>query len=251
MSKKDLLRKLLKGIETGSPEAAAVVNEAKYIQHNPQTHEGSEGLAALFARLSKSNPRVSFVRVFEDGDYAFAHNQYDFADLKVAFEVFRFEDGQAVEHWDNIQPMEGPNLSSRGMLDGEVAIADLDKTDENRGFVRSLVEQVYIGRRFEDLGAYFAEGLIQHDPQIGDGILPLRSALEAQGNGQLAICYQQVHKVLAEGNFVLTMSEGQRRGVHTSYYDLFRIADCKVVEHWNTVEAIAPRTEWKNNNGKF
>lgn len=42
-TKKDLLKKLLKGIEIGDPEAATVVNEAKYIQHNPQTHEGSEG----------------------------------------------------------------------------------------------------------------------------------------------------------------------------------------------------------------
>ena len=45
-SKKDLLRKFLKGIETGDAMAAAVVNEDKYIQHNPQTHEGSEGIAA-------------------------------------------------------------------------------------------------------------------------------------------------------------------------------------------------------------
>lgn len=35
MSKKDLLRKFLSGIETGEAMAAAVVNEEKYIQHNP------------------------------------------------------------------------------------------------------------------------------------------------------------------------------------------------------------------------
>lgn len=251
MSKKALLKKLLKGIETGSPEAAAVVNEEKYIQHNPQTQEGSEGLAVLFARISKTDPRVTFVRVFEDGDYAFAHNQYDFAETKVAFEVFRFESGQAVEHWDNIQPMQGPNLSGRGMLDGEVAVTDIEKTEENRSFARLLIEQTCIQRQLDRLGEFFADDFIQHNPQIGDGSLPLRAALEAQENGQFEICYQQVHKVLAEGNFVLTMSEGQRRGVHTSYYDLFRIADRKVVEHWNTVEAIAPRNEWKNTNGKF
>ena len=66
---------LLKGIETGDAEAVAVVDEEKYIQHNPQTHEGSEGLAALFKRLSKTSPRVNLVRVFEDGDYIFAHTE--------------------------------------------------------------------------------------------------------------------------------------------------------------------------------
>ena len=64
-----LLRKkqicaLLKGIETGDEASVAVVNPNKYIQHNPQTNEGGEGLAALFKRLSKSYPRVNIVRVF-------------------------------------------------------------------------------------------------------------------------------------------------------------------------------------------
>ncbi len=93
---------LLKGIETGDPASVAVVNQAKYIQHNPQTDDGGEGLAALFKRLSKSNPRVNIVRVFEDGDYIFAHTEYDFARSNIGFEVFRFEGEQAVEHWDNI-----------------------------------------------------------------------------------------------------------------------------------------------------
>ena len=101
--RKNLIRKLLKGIETGDPAAAAVVNESKYIQHNPQTHEGSEGLAALFARLSKTNPRLNIVRAFADGDFVFAHTEYDFATRRIGFEVFRFEADQAVEHWDTIE----------------------------------------------------------------------------------------------------------------------------------------------------
>ena len=53
--RKEQICELLKGIESGDPAAVAVVNEEKYIQHNPQTHEGSEGLAALFKRLSKTS----------------------------------------------------------------------------------------------------------------------------------------------------------------------------------------------------
>lgn len=250
-SNKDLLRKLLKGIETGDPTAAAVVNERKYIQHNPQTHEGSEGLAALFARLAKTNPRVTFVRVFEDGDFAFAHNEYDFSSLRVAFEVFRFEDGQAVEHWDNIQPAQGPNPSGRGMLDGETEITDIDRTEANRGLVRAFAEEVLVLRKLDRLDAYVEEGLIQHSPEVADGTAALREALEATDNGNLPVQYDVVHRVLAEGNFVLCMSEGSRRGIHSSFYDLFRVADGSIVEHWDTVEAIAPRSEWKNDNGKF
>ncbi|MHA6265218.1 nuclear transport factor 2 family protein [Arenibacterium sp. CAU 1754] len=250
-SKRDLLKKLLKGIETGDANAAAVVNEAKYIQHNPQTHEGSEGIAALFARLSKTNPRVTFVRVFEDGDFAFAHNEYDFSSLSVAFEVFRFEDGKAVEHWDNIQPIAGPNPSGRGMLEGSTEITDLDKTEANRDLARRFAEQVLVERQTNLLDTYVDKDLIQHNPDLADGIAAVRSALEVKENGALHIQYHKVHRVLAEGNFILCMSEGTRGGIHSSFYDLFRVCDGKIVEHWDTIEAIAPRKKWKNENGKF
>jgi predicted SnoaL-like aldol condensation-catalyzing enzyme len=37
----------------------------------------------------------------------------------------------------------------------------------------------------------------------------------------------------------------------TSYYNLYRIQNGKIAEHWDTLEHIPPRTEWKNSNGKF
>lgn len=37
--RKQLIRKLLKGMETGDPAAAAVVDETKYIQHNPDLED--------------------------------------------------------------------------------------------------------------------------------------------------------------------------------------------------------------------
>ncbi|WP_127111671.1 nuclear transport factor 2 family protein [Shimia sediminis] len=250
-SKKTLLKTLLKGIETGDPASAAVVNEDKYIQHNPQTHEGSEGLAVLFARLAKTNPKVTFVRVFEDGDFAFAHNEYDFSSLRVAFEVFRFENGQAVEHWDNIQPMKGPNPSGRTMLGGMTDITDTDRTEDNRQTVRDYVDTVLIPRDFSRLQDFVDADLIQHSPEIADGIVPLRAALEEPSGDGPRIGYTHLHRVLAEGNFVLAMCEGEKDRAHTSFYDLYRLQDGKIVEHWDTVETIAPRSEWKNANGKF
>jgi predicted SnoaL-like aldol condensation-catalyzing enzyme len=116
--RKDQIRALLKGIETGDPASVAVVNPDKYIQHNPQTHEGGEGLAALFKRLSRTSPRVNIVRIFSDGDFVFGHTEYDFSTSRIGFEVFRFEGEQTVEHWDNIQSRKGPNPSGHSMVDG-------------------------------------------------------------------------------------------------------------------------------------
>lgn len=251
-SKKDQIRELLKSIETGEPGPIAVVNEAKYIQHNPQTQEGSEGLAALFKRLSKTSPRVNIVRAFEDGDFVFAHTEYDFASRKIGFEVFRFEDGRAVEHWDNIQARQGPNQSGRSMVDGPTESDDLDQTETNRAVVRSFVETVLIEGQLDRLTDYLAEGgYTEHNPRLADGVAALRSALEASHEASRHIDYQQIHRVLAEGNFVLCQSEGNSGGVHSAFYDLFRVAEGKLVEHWDTTEKIAPRSEWKNDNGKF
>ncbi len=250
--RKEQICNLLKGIETGDATTVAVVNEDKYIQHNPQTHEGSEGLAALFKRLSKTNPTVNIVRVFGDGDYVFAHTEYNFDRSNVGFEVFRFEDGLAVEHWDNIQPRLGPGPSGHTMVDGPVEVTDLDRTEDNREIVRSFVDEVLINRRLEKLESYIGEeGYIQHDPHVADGLPALRLALEAMDGGILRVEYSQNHRVFAEGCFVLAVSEGFRGGVHTAFYDLFRVSKKRLVEHWNTVEGIPARGEWKNDNGKF
>ena len=100
--------------------------------------------------------------------------------------------------------------------------------------------------------ALLATPTIQHNPTLPDGVSALHDALKVtSANGQKSVRYDTVHRVLAEGNFVLSVSEGSLNGAHTSFYDLFRIADGKIVEHWDTTETVAPRSEWKNENGKF
>ena len=251
-NRKDQIRALLKSIETGDPDPVAVVNEAKYIQHNPQTREGNEGLAALFQRLSRSSPRVNVVRAFEDGDFVFAHTEYDFARRKIGFEVFRFEDGQAVEHWDNIQERRGPNQSGHTMVDGPTEAVDLDLTESNRDLARSFVEVVLVGGHLDRLADFIDEDIYtEHNPRLGGGVPVLRSVLEVEDASGRRIAYHRIHRILAEGNFVLCVSEGNFGDVHSAFYDLFRIAKGKVVEHWDTTEQIAPRSDWKNDNGKF
>lgn len=252
LANKHRIRALLKSIETGDPGPVAYVNEAKYIQHNPQTHEGSEGLAALFKRLSETNPRVNVVRAFEDGDFVFGHTEYDFATRRIGFEVFRFEDGQAVEHWDNIQPRLGPNASGRSMVDGPTEARDLGQTESNRALVLKFVQTVLVEANLDRLTDFIEEGAFaEHNPRGEDGLAALRTMLEATEGGAPVIDYKRVHRVLAEGNFVLCVSEGDYGGVHSAFYDLFRVARARLVEHWDTTEKIAPRSEWKNDNGKF
>lgn len=137
------------------------------------------------------------------------------------------------------------------MLDGTTNITDFDKTEANRNLVRQYSERVLVEQQLDQTDTYLDDRIMQHNPEIADGIAALCTALGTTVNGKLRYEYDKIHRVLAEGNFVLCMSEGRKEGEHSSFYDLYRVAEGKIVEHWNTIETIAPRSEWKNRNGKF
>jgi predicted SnoaL-like aldol condensation-catalyzing enzyme len=40
-------------------------------------------------------------------------------------------------------------------------------------------------------------------------------------------------------------------GTEYVQHNLFRIESGKIAEHWDTLEAIPARDQWKNSNGKF
>lgn len=244
---------LLKAIETGAAEPVAVINPQQYTQHNLGAADGLAGFGALLAALPPNSAKVNTVRVFEDGDHVFAHTEYDFFGPKIGFDIFRFENGKIVEHWDNLQ--ETPTAASPSgntMIDGPTVAADLDKTEANKALVAQFVDDILVNGKFDKLAGYFdGDAYIQHNPQIANGLSGLGSALEAMDKAGVTMKYDTVHKVLGEGDFVLVVSEGSFGGKPTSFYDLFRVANGRIAEHWDTIETIPPQAEWKNQNGKF
>lgn len=244
---------LLKSIETGDPRPAAVINPSMYVQHNLAVGDGIEGLAAVLSALPAGSAKVNTVRAFHDGEFVFTHTEYNFFGPKIGFDVFRFEDGKIVEHWDNLQetPKER-NPSGHTMTDGVTDAKDLEKTQENKTLVRGFVDDILVNGKMDRLGGYFdGDSYIQHNPGIGDGLSGLGNALVELAKAGIEMKYTQVHRVLGEGNFVLVMSEGTFGGKHVAFYDLFRVESGKIAEHWDTIEAIPAKSEWKNNNGKF
>ena len=127
-SRKQQVVDLLKSLETKNPVPFAYVNPNKYIQHNLQVGPGPEGVAALIQNMPP-DASVNTIRVFEDGDYVFAHTEYNFFGPRIGFDIFRFEDGLIVEHWDNLQETATePSPSGHTMIDGPTAVSDLDQT---------------------------------------------------------------------------------------------------------------------------
>ena len=114
------------------------------------------------------------------------------------------------------------------------------------------VSEVLVAGKGDRLGHYIdADNYTQHNPAVGDGVPSLVAALQAMAQAGTPMTYTQLHTVLGEGNFVLAVSEGQMLGKLVAFYDLFRVANGKIVEHWDTIESIPVPADWKNQNGKF
>ena len=47
------------------------------------------------------------------------------------------------------------------------------------------------------------------------------------------------------------LGDGEFGGKPVAFYDLFRVADGKIAEHWDIIEEIPAESEWANTNGKF
>lgn len=244
---------LIESLESGDTAPVAFINPDKYTQHNLDVADGLDGFGAVLQNAPPEGFKASVKRAFADDDYVALHTEYDFFGPKAGFDVFRFEDGLIVEHWDNLADITPPNPSGHTQFDGATDITDIDKTEANKELVAGFVKDVLQGGKTDKLTTYInPDKYIQHNSNIADGLDGLGAALQAFAEQGLVMEYDKVHKILGQGNFVLAMSEGKfGKGDHVAFYDLFRIEDRLIVEHWDVIQNIPPRSEWKNDNGKF
>ena len=252
MTNKEKVVALLKSIETGAAEPIGYINPNKYTQHNLGAADGLEGFGELMKMLPANTAKANTVRAFQDGDFVVAHTEYDFFGPKIGFDIFRFENGKIVEHWDNLQETVTETANGHTMIDGATEIKDLDKTKENKELVEKFVIGFLVNGDMTAVDKYLdSTSYVQHNPGIADNVEGLKQALKYFMDNKISFKYDKVHMILGEGNFVLTVSEGEIGGVHSSFYDLFRVENGKIVEHWDTIEAIPSKETWKNTNGKF
>lgn len=248
---------LIDTFATGDTETARELLADGYIQHNLAYGTGPDAFISSVEYLASAEVKttVNNIRSFEDGDKVFLQTIYNFAGAgeQVAFDIFRFdEDGKIAEHWDNLAALAEPNPSGHTQTDGATNVTDLDKTAENKQLVQSFVEDVLMGKNPDALTSYFnGNAYIQHNTGIADGLDGLGAALAAYAEQGIDMIYNEIHLLLGQGNFVLAASEGTLGGVPVTYYDLFRVENGKIAEHWDVIENLADESTWQNENGKF
>ncbi|TXC99798.1 nuclear transport factor 2 family protein [Streptomyces sp. ISID311] len=222
-----------------------------YIQHSSLAADGPEALRALVSSLPDGF-RYEGARVIADGDLVALHGIYHGfgPEPLVAFDLFRVDaDGKLVEHWDALTPLVTDTTSGRTQTDGAAEPADLDRTEANRALVLEFADRVLKGADYSVLTDYIStETYLQHNPEAADGLDGFGAAAAKWAEQGKNLVYKTIHKAVAEGDLVLLQSEGEF-GVPVAYWDLFRIADGKIVEHWDVIAPIP--ADLPHTNGLF
>lgn len=248
----------MEGIRDGNAEAALdKYLGARYTQHSTGVADGKEGFLEFFLPFLERNPvrDIRVARTFVDGNHVFVHAHQNLNNGEyyyVTADIFDTdENDRIVEHWDVIQEEVRETVSGRSMFAGPTEVEDEERTEDNRRLVTAFANDVLVGGAFDRAGDFVSQVTYhQHSPSAADGLDGFASfarSLAAEGR---AMRYEKVHKILCQGNLAATLSHVFFGETAHCVIDIFRMAEGKIVEHWDVVEKIAPQDQWKN-SGKF
>jgi predicted SnoaL-like aldol condensation-catalyzing enzyme len=93
----------------------------KYIQHNPIAADGKQAAVEVLGKALQALPgwTYEFKHAYVDGDYAIIHSRVRMkADDRgmAVVDIFRFEKGKIVEHWDVVQPIPEKSANNNTMF---------------------------------------------------------------------------------------------------------------------------------------
>lgn len=223
-----------------------------YIDHSPYVRDGIDGLF----KLVHDNPAMRYHprRVLVDGDLVALHGRYTCRDATplVGFDIYRVAGGLIVEHWNGLVPEAAPNASGRTQLDGPKEPAPDQDRDANRALVTAFFNRALIQGDYTAFNDYCnGENFHQHSPDIADGVAAVIRFLERLREKGQALHYQQIHRTVADGDFVLTHSEGSIAGERHAYFELWRVQDGRIAELWDAIMPVPQDAAAAHRRGIF
>ncbi|GAL33738.1 possible membrane protein [Vibrio maritimus] len=236
----------MEGIRDGNArQAVTKYTGARYTQHSTGVKNGIEGFVEFFEPfIERCHDRdIRIVRSIVDGQYVFvqAYQNINKGEAYwVTTDLFDTdENDKIIEHWDVISAYVENADTKRDQISGATGSVDLDKTEDNKALVREFLCDVMVLGQQEKMRNYVDVSHIH----IHSG-LDIDSAVEYVGS------YDQVFKIIGQGNMVAAYSRLNQGHNEIARFDIFRIENEKIVEWWINQELVPPKNEWVN-GGKF
>ena len=236
----------MEGIRDGNAkEAVTKYTGRRYTQHSTGVRNGIEGFVEFFEPFLVRCPvrDIRIVRSIVDGQYVFMQVFQDINNGEakwVTTDMFDTDSNdKIIEHWDVISAYQVVNDSSTDQISGETEITDLEATEDNKERVREFLCDVMVLGQHEKRDAFFV------DTQLVTHAAPDVGSLDSYYG-----TYDQVFKIIGQGNFVVAYSRVIASGQEIARFDIFRLEQGKIIELWVNQEPVPPKQEWVN-GGKF
>ena len=136
---------------------------------------------------------------------------------------------------------------------GTAASTSCDGSAEtSRTIVLTFYNEGLVGRQPEQAFLrYMAPDFVEHKPDIPKGTREETSRFLAQIIAEIPEARWEIVRTIAEGDMVFLHARftPASRGPSYALADIFRVKDCKIVEHWDVVGP--PPKEQANPNSRF
>ena len=248
------LRALTEMFDAQSVELIDELYHPRYIQHSPSIADGREGIRAsvIWMKENGMKPRREIARVLAQGDLVSVQARVSIGDeTAIVGDIFRFENGQIIEHWDTTQTEVPQSETANGnsMIDGG---GDVDKYVSNMDLARNTMNAIEFFDRgiagdIETLKRLFGADYIQHNPRVPNGTEPIFGFFK-DSDGTLGNV--TVHQTISDGDLTMALVEYADWG--NAVIEIVRHDDeGKIVEHWDIVQEIPDAEDFAHGNGMF
>jgi predicted SnoaL-like aldol condensation-catalyzing enzyme len=243
ISNKELVLDFWKrAIGQGNLEVAEQRIAEDYIQHSASGKPGKAALLEALTMLKQmpkpENPPKPFMRVIADGDYVVVHMLITFGgQTMIVLDMVRLQNSRFVEHWDAIQPM--TEATAKSAIEGPTQTNDPGQTASNKQRIADFVQAVLKEGQWERTADFASLGIIVHDPEATSGVSGWKEMLQRY-------TLEKTYRIIGEGNLVMTQSRVLQNETPYACYDLYRLENTRIVEHWRVKQPI-PATLPHNN----
>ena len=181
-------------------------------------------------------------RVLRDGDFLVNHSLIatDSGTVAVRFDLWQITDGRVVDHWADEEPWSATTANGHTQIDGPTTPDPSADRELTRRAAVAAVQTILVDGDVGALNNHLAgEDYIQHNPRFADGVSGLVAALTELAKQGIAMRYDGIRQVVADGDFAYIRSEGTFADTPYVFHDLFRVAGDRCVEHWDVMVAKA------------